>query len=317
MYFFRYICKLIILSRKDNNNNNNDIIINILGDVYTNKRLEFGCRRFYRGRIKAAIFDYGGTVVDCGVNAPILTFIELFREEGVEITEDEARAPMGSSSRVHIGKILEKEAVQKRWKEAKNGNSPSQADVDRMVDKFIPQVLSSLQKYTNVIDGVSETVAQLRKPPYNLKIGSTTGYPQHVLNVLLNASASQGFIPDASACLSDVPDSKPSPWMLWRCATNLKVMPIEAIVKVDDSVNGIHEGLLAGCWTIGIAKTSSYVGLTESQLEEITSEDLAPKLNRAYKHLTNSGAHYVIDTIRELPLVISDINRRLASGEKP
>jgi phosphonoacetaldehyde hydrolase len=131
------------------------------GDVYTNKRLEFGCRRFYRGRIKAAIFDYGGTVVDCGVNAPILTFIELFREEGVEITEDEARAPMGSSSKVHIGKILEKEAVQKRWKEAHDGNLPSQADVDRMVDKFIPQVLSSLQKYTNVIDGVSETVAQL------------------------------------------------------------------------------------------------------------------------------------------------------------
>lgn len=126
-----------------------------------------------------------------------------------------------------------------------------------------------------------------------------------------------GFIPDASACLSDVPDFKPSPWMLWRCATNLQVFPIEAIVKVDDSINGIHEGLLAGCWTVGIAKTSSYVGLTESQLEEVSSEELTRRLNRAYKHLTNSGAHYVIDTISDLPLVINDINRKLANGEKP
>jgi len=105
--------------------------------------------------------------------------------------------------------------------------------------------------------------------------------------------------------------------MLWTCAIRLSVFPIEAIVKVDDSVNGIHEGLLAGCWAVGIAKTSSYVGLTEQQLEEVESDELARKMNRAYKHLINSGAHYVIDTIKDLPLVINDINRRLAAGEKP
>lgn len=87
--------------------------------MFTNARLEYGTKRFYRGKVKAAIFDWGGTVVDCGVCAPILTYVELFRQEGVEITDDEARAPMGSSAKVHIGKVLEKEAVLKRWKEAK------------------------------------------------------------------------------------------------------------------------------------------------------------------------------------------------------
>lgn len=105
--------------------------------------------------------------------------------------------------------------------------------------------------------------------------------------------------------------------MLWACSIRLGVMPIEAIVKVDDSVNGIHEGLLGGAWTVGIAMTSSYVGLTEAQLEEVPRDDLTRRMNRAYKHLTNSGAHYVIDTIRDLPLVINDINRRLVTGEKP
>lgn len=30
-----------------------------------------------------------------------------------------------------------------------------------------------------------------------------------------------------------------------------------------------------------------------------------------------AGAHYVIDTLAQLPGVIADINRRLADGERP
>jgi len=63
-----------------------------------------------------------------------------------------------------------------------------------MENKFVPTVLSSFQKYSNVIEGVSDTVKLLRSAPYNLKIGSTTGYPTKVLNVLLSASRSQGRI---------------------------------------------------------------------------------------------------------------------------
>ena len=59
-------------------------------------------------------------------------------------------------------------------------------------------MLSSLQKYSNVIEGVAETVNTLRSSPYNLRIGSTTGYPTNVLNVLLNASRGQGGRPFAS-----------------------------------------------------------------------------------------------------------------------
>ena len=39
----------------------------------------------------------------------------------------------------------------------------------------------------------------------------------------------------------------------------MDVNPLEAIVKVDDTVDGIKEGTTAGCWTVGVAKTVSYV----------------------------------------------------------
>ena len=43
--------------------------------------------------------------------------------------------------------------------------------------------------------------------------------------------------------------------MLWLNAIKLDISPIEAIVKVDDTADGIREGLHAGCWTVGLAKT--------------------------------------------------------------
>ena len=46
-----------------------------------------------------------GTVVDSGVFAPVLTFQKLFEDEGVPITSDEVRAPMGVHKRVNT--ILE------------------------------------------------------------------------------------------------------------------------------------------------------------------------------------------------------------------
>lgn len=42
---------------------------------------------------------------------------------------------------------------------------------------------------------------------------------------------------------------------VWLNAIRMDVNPIEAVVKVDDTVDGIKEGLSAGCWTIGVALT--------------------------------------------------------------
>lgn len=61
----------------------------------------------------------------------------------------------------------------------------------------------------------------------------------------------------------------------------------------------------------------NYVALNEEEIAALSVEDYERKLKRSYDILANAGAHYVIDTINELPPVIEDINRRLAAGEKP
>jgi len=62
--------------------------------------MQFRNQLTYVGRIKACVFDWSGTVVDCGVFGPTVTFMEVFKNEGVPITIDEARAPMGTHKKV-------------------------------------------------------------------------------------------------------------------------------------------------------------------------------------------------------------------------
>ena len=49
----------------------------------------------------------------------------------------------------------------------------------------------------------------------------------------------------------------------------------------------------------------------------VSFQDMARRLERSRELLVKSGAHYVIDSIVDLPEVCADINKRLARGEKP
>ncbi|HCD61021.1 MAG TPA: phosphonoacetaldehyde hydrolase, partial [Acinetobacter nosocomialis] len=39
--------------------------------------------------------------------------------------------------------------------------------------------------------------------------------------------------------------------------------------------------------------------------------------DKAYQKMNASGAHYVIDSVADLPNVLDDIERRLGQGERP
>jgi phosphonoacetaldehyde hydrolase len=70
-------------------------------------------------------------------------------------------------------------------------------------------------------------------------------------------------------------------------------------------------------WTIGLAKTGNEVGLTEAEIAALNPAILARKLARARERLAQSGAHYVVDAIGDVPPLLDDINARLARGERP
>ena len=78
---------------------------------------DFSYARAYRGPVQAVLLDWAGTTMDFGCMAPAVVFAQVFERPGVPITLDEARAPMGAHKRVHIQKIIQRDAVRARWQE--------------------------------------------------------------------------------------------------------------------------------------------------------------------------------------------------------
>ena len=271
-------------------------------------------RRTYQSPIQAVIFDWAGTTVDYGSQAPARVFIEVFRRHGVAITIEEAREPMGTYKRVHLERILAMPAVARRW-EGVHGRQPGDEDVEALFQEFIPLQVACLAEHADPIPGCLETIAALRER--GVKIGSTTGYNDEMMAVLQLEAKRRGYEPDAMVCVSDVPAGRPAPWMCLENAKRLNVYPLEAIVKVDDTIPGIEEGLNAGMWTIGVAKTGNELGLGEAEVAALSEVEYSERLERAHMRLARGGAHYVVDGIADVPACLDLIERRLAQGERP
>jgi phosphonoacetaldehyde hydrolase len=276
--------------------------------------MTFRYRRGYHGKLKAAIVDWAGTIVDFGSLAPAAVFVEVFKRQGVELTVDEARGPMGMHKRTHIALLTELESVRARW-QAKHKRPPNDADIDRMYAEFIPLQLQCLSDYSALIPGTKDVVAALRKR--GLKIGSTTGYNAEMVGINLRDAKSQGLEPDCTISASDVPVGRPSPFMAQLAMVKLGVWPVEACVKIDDTRPGIEEGLNAGMWTIGTAVSGNEVGLSRADWEKLPKPDQERLRQGAYTRMYQSGAHYVVDSIADIMPCIDDIEARLARGERP
>ena len=277
----------------------------------------YGWSRRYYGPLKGVILDWSGTTVDKYVIAPAEVFVKVFDKAGVPISMSEAREPMGLRKDLHIAEICKNPSVAKRWKKAK-GKNPDADDVAAMFKDFIPSQLEVLTKYATLIPGAAETVKILQNE-FGVKIGSTTGFMKEMVDILLTEAAKQGYVPDSSVAGDEVEHgARPKPFMVYRNMDLLDVHPIQAVLKVDDTVGGVGEGLEAGCWTVGLARYSNYMNINTLEEEaDLSPEEIDYKLQKSRDILRKSGAHYVVDDITGLPSVMEDINRRLAEGGRP
>lgn len=276
--------------------------------------MSFRYQRSYTGPLRAVLLDWAGTTMDYGCLAPAVVFLEVFKRQGVEITVEQAREPMGAHKKVHIRQISRIPAVAKRWQEV-HGRACEEADIEKMFEEFVPLQLDCLADYADLIPGTLETCEAIRKR--GLKLGSTTGYTTEMMDLLRKEAAQRGYEPDSTVCASEVPAGRPEPWMCLENARRLGIYPMEALVKVDDTLPGIEEGLNAGMWGVGLAQTGNEMGLLAKEIETLAPDDRERRLTRARNRMRQTGAHYVIDGIWDLVPVLDDINRRLAAGERP
>jgi phosphonoacetaldehyde hydrolase len=264
-------------------------------------------------RIEAVIFDWAGTTVDHGSLAPVRAVTELFRHQGIPLSDADARIDMGIFKKDHMRRILALPHVTSQWRQ-RNGRLPDGQDVETLFADFAPLQMEILQEFSQLIPGVTGVAERLHSR--GVKLGSTTGYTRPMLDVLVSRAATQGYKPELSMCPDDAGGGRPNPWMCLRIAIEFRLSSTSTAVKIGDTISDIQEALNAGMWAIGIAATGNEVGLSATDLASLTEAERSKRIELAHQTLLAAGAHYVVDSVALCEPVLDEIDDRLAAGER-
>jgi phosphonoacetaldehyde hydrolase len=264
--------------------------------------------------LKAAIFDWAGTMIDFGSRAPMGAFVEVFGEFGITLSIADARGPMGLPKLEHIKALGRLPHVTEQWR-ARRGTAFDEAAAEEIYKVFVPRNAAIVADYAGLIPGAAQTVAALRER--GLKIGSTTGYTRGIMERVLPVAAAQGYAPDNLVCAGDLAAGRPTPLMMYKCFVDLGLWQPWRVVKVDDTEPGIAEGLAAGTWVVAVSLSGNAVGLSEAELAALPAAERRQLNAAARKQLTADGAHMVIDSVADLLPALAAIEEQIAAGRRP
>jgi len=264
--------------------------------------------------LEAVIFDWAGTLVDFGSFAPTKVFVDAFAQFGMDVSLEQARGPMGMGKWDHIRALCNEPEIASQY-QTKFARLPSDEDVTAIYERFLPMQLEKVGQYSAVIPGAAEVLNVLRSR--GLRIGSCSGYPRSVMSRVIERAASEGIVPEYVVASDEVPRARPAPAMALKNVVELGLADVAGCVKVDDTAPGIEEGRRAGMWTVGLLLSGNAAGLTLAQYQQMDEAERDAVRARASQALSGAAAHFLIDTIADLPMVITEIESRLAAGQRP
>jgi phosphonoacetaldehyde hydrolase len=264
--------------------------------------------------IAAVIFDWAGTMIDFGCLAPVEALLAAFAAEGVEISAADARRDMGRAKRDHVRAILGYDSVAATWAGV-HGRAPEEADGDRLYRALEPLMEAAAAAHAELVPGAAALAADLAAR--GIKVGSGTGYTRAMMRPILAAAERQGYRPSAVICAGETPSGRPSPLMMWQALIALDAWPAHRCVKVDDAEVGVAEGRAAGAWAVGVSASGNGVGLSAAAWSALAPEAREARAAASAACLTAAGAHYVVETVADLPPVLEAISDRIARDDRP
>jgi len=247
--------------------------------------------------LRGVLFDWAGTTIDFGSLAPVEVVREVFREYGVEVTETEARQPMGKAKIDHLREVLAMPRIAAQWLQ-KHGQPSHEQVVQDIYRRFLVMQKSVLAKHSDLIPGIIPFVQFLRSQ--NVKIGSTTGYTRELMDVVLPLAATAGYSPDATVCSDEVAAGRPAPWSNFRAAEQIGIYPMSNILIVDDSLAGIQAGKNAGCYSVAVTTTGNPFGMDWQSFQRLDQDTIRSLHEKAEAEFYAAGADLVVESISVL-----------------
>ena len=264
--------------------------------------------------VRGIIVDWAGTMVDYGCMAPLNVFVEVFKEKGITISNEEARGPMGLKKLDHIRELSKLDTVKSQFKDIYN-REISEDDVVEIYSNFEPKLLNILPNYAEPIEGALDLVQFIKDN--GLKIGSTSGYTKEMMDIVKIAAKKKGYEPDYIVAADELKEARPYPYMIYKNAIELEMYPICNVVKIGDTPSDVLEGKNAGAWTIAILNGGSQVGMSFEESESLPLEIKKEKINKAKDVFKSLNADYIVDSLKDVKEVLKEIDKRIENGEYP
>lgn len=264
--------------------------------------------------ILGVVFDWAGTAVDFGSQAPVRGLQLAFENKGVTIKTDEVRKDMGLAKPDHIRKLLAMARIRDSFQQEHN-RLPTEADVQSMATDLERALVHLLPTYSVPVPGAVETLEALRSR--GIRIGSTTGYSSSMMELVTQTAAKHGYCPEVLVTPDEVPMGRPQPWMCYLNAIRLQVSPLWRMVKVGDTRVDVEEGRNAGMWTVAVVKGSSELGLSKDDMDGMEPTEVTSRMVQVRERFTQCGADFVVETVLDVVGVIDEIETRLAVGDRP
>ena len=257
-------------------------------------------------KIEAVIFDWAGTTVDFGSLSPVSAFKEASRMNGIEVTDEETRAPMGMLKIDHIRTMLAMPDVAARWRDA-HGREPTEADAQAIYAVFEPALMKVLDRHCDLKPGLLECMRELKRR--SVAIGSTTGFTSDMMAVVCAEAAKAGYSPDTFVTADQVGGyGRPYPYMIFENMRRLKIGSVDAVMKVGDTVSDIEEALAAGVTAVSVVEGSSVMGLSRAEWDALSEDERNAHRERTAEVFWRAGAHYVIGRLSALPALVDAVN---------
>lgn len=259
-------------------------------------------------KIELVVLDWAGTTVDFGCFAPVASFARALERHGVFPTDEQVRTPMGKAKLDHLRDLLTIPQLSDQWR-ARHGRGWDESDLERVYrDDYIPLQMESIARHDRLVPGLLSVVEELRRR--DVRIATTTGYFREAARLVFDSATRQGYARDLDVLPDEVPAGRPAPWMIFHAMETLGAYPPSGVVKVGDTTVDIAEGRNAGAWSVGVIASSSEVGLTEGGWAALTDLERRAVVESARSKFEAAGAHATIETLAELPGLISSLERR-------
>jgi phosphonoacetaldehyde hydrolase len=172
-----------------------------------------------------------------------------------------------------------------------------------MYDDFLPLQKEILRQGSDVIPGIPEAIAELRRQ--GIRIGSSTGYTRALMEIVIPIAAAGGYHADVVVCSDEVSAGRPTPWMNVRAAELLGVSRFDQIVVVDDTPVGIEAAKNGGMIAVAVSLTGNSLGMSEAEVQQMPAADLQQRLLEIESDFRNAGADYVIKSVADLPALLN------------